>query len=312
MSSEGKERMATPTPILAGVELGGTKCVCVLATSAGDILAEERVPTASPAEALPAIKAILHRWYQSDQSFSALGIASFGPVEVDGTSPRWGHIGQTPKPGWSGVPIAQELSAGLAVPAALDTDVNGAAMAEMRWGAATGLRDFAYVTVGTGVGVGLVVDGSPIGGFGHAELGHMRISRMAGDAWSGSCPYHGDCVEGLAAGPAIAARSGMRASLIGPDNPIWTNVGHAIAQMLHNIVLTATPRRIFLGGGVITAQPQLFPIIRQALLDSINGYLRSPELDSIDDYVTEPGLGVRAGPLGPIALAAAVAGLVEG
>lgn len=304
--------MVMSNAILAGVELGGTKCVCVLATAAGEILAEERVPTGSPGEALPAIKTILRGWFESDRAFSALGIASFGPVEVDRTSPRWGQIGQTPKPGWSGVAIAQELSEGLPVPVALDTDVTGAALAELRWGAAAGLRDFAYVTVGTGVGVGLIVDGSPIGGFGHAELGHIRIARVPGDTWPGSCPYHGDCVEGLAAGPAIAARSGIRASLIAPHDPIWNYVGHAIAQMLHNIVLTATPRRIFLGGGVMTAQPQLFPIIRQALLQSINGYVSSPELDRIDEYVVAPGLGVRAGPLGPIALAAGVAGTESG
>jgi fructokinase len=292
--------------ILAGVELGGTKCVCVLATPAGEILEQERVDTTAPEQTLPQIKSVLRRWFDSRMDISALGIASFGPVDVDPASQGWGHIGQTPKPGWTGVGIAQELSAGLGVPFALDTDVNGAAVAEMRWGAAAGLDDFAYVTIGTGVGVGLIVDGAPICGFGHAELGHMRIPRMAGDTWPGSCPYHGDCVEGLAAGPAIIQRSGMRASLIAKDDPIWHLVGHAIAQMLHNIVLTATPRRIFLGGGVITAQPQLFPIIRRELQASLNGYVSSPELDRIDEYVVPPGLGTLAGPLGPIALAAAV------
>ena len=201
------------------------------------------------------------------------------------------------------------LTDGLGVPVALDTDVTGAALAEMRWGAAAGLSDYAYVTVGTGVGVGLIAGGKPIGGFGHAELGHMRIARMPGDAWPGSCPYHGDCVEGLAAGPAIVARSGKHANLIAVDDPIWLLVGHAIAQMLHNIVLTATPRRIFLGGGVISAQPQLFPIIRRELVASLAGYVSSPVLDRIDEYVVPPGLGTLAGPLGPIALAASLAPL---
>jgi len=173
--------------------------------------------------------------------------------------------------------------------------------------AAAGLSDYAYVTIGTGVGVGLVVDGAPICGFGHAELGHMRIARVPGDTWPGSCPYHGDCVEGLAAGPAISQRAGKRAGLIAVDDPIWQTVGHAIAQMLHNIVLTATPRRIFLGGGVIVAQPQLFPIIRRELQASLNGYVRSAELDRIEDYIVPPGLGTLAGPLGPIALAATAA-----
>lgn len=292
--------------VLAGVELGGTKCVCVLATADGEILAQERVETAAPRVTLPQIKAILRNWFDARRDIAALGIASFGPVEVDQASSNWGHIGQTPKAGWSGIDIAQALREGFDVPFALDTDVNGAALAEMRWGAAAGLDDFAYVTVGTGVGVGLVVGGQPICGFGHAELGHMRIPRVQGDSWPGSCPYHGDCVEGLAAGPAIVKRSGMRAGLIAQNDPIWHLVGHAIAQMLHNLVLTATPRRILLGGGVITAQPQLFPIIRRELETSLNGYVSSPELDKSEDYVAPPGLGALAGPLGPVALAAAI------
>lgn len=292
---------------LAGVELGGTKCVCVLATSAGEILAQERVDTEAPDVTLPKIQQILRQWFGGGEAIRALGIASFGPVDIDRTSAQWGHIGRTPKPGWTGVGIAQALSGGIGVPVALDTDVNGAAMAEMRWGAAAGLSDYAYVTIGTGVGVGLVVDGAPICGFGHAELGHMRIARVPGDTWPGSCPYHGDCVEGLAAGPAISQRAGKRAGLIAVDDPIWQTVGHAIAQMLHNIVLTATPRRIFLGGGVIAAQPQLFPIIRRELQASLNGYVRSAELDRIEDYIVPPGLGTLAGPLGPIALAATAA-----
>lgn len=293
--------------MLAGVELGGTKCVCVLATGAGEILAQERVDTEAPDVTLPRIRAILRTWFGAGHSIGALGLASFGPIDVDHASARWGRIGQTPKPGWTGVDLVAALSDGLDVPVALDTDVNGAALAEMRWGAAAGLADYAYVTIGTGVGVGLIAGGKPIGGFGHAELGHMRIARVAGDSWPGSCPYHGDCVEGLAAGPAIVVRSGKDANLIASDDPIWHLVGHAIAQMLHNIVLTATPRRIFLGGGVISAQPQLFPIIRSTLQASLAGYVSSPELDRIDDYVVPPGLGTLAGPLGPIALAATVA-----
>lgn len=293
---------------LAGVELGGTKCVCVLATGAGEILAQERIDTQAPDVTLPRIGAVLREWLGADHSIKALGLASFGPIDVDQASPGWGRVGQTPKPGWTGVDVVATLSDGLGVPVALDTDVNGAALAEMRWGAAAGLSDYAYVTIGTGVGVGLVVGGKPIRGFGHAELGHMRIARVPGDVWPGSCPYHGDCVEGLAAGPAIVARSGKHASLIAADDPIWHLVGHAIAQMLHNIVLTATPRRIFLGGGVITAQPQLFPIIRRELQASLARYVSSPELDRIDEYIVPPGLGTLAGPLGPIALAATVAG----
>jgi fructokinase len=293
--------------MLAGVELGGTKCVCVLATPTGEILAQERVDTEAPNVTLPRIRAILRAWFGAGHPIKALGLAAFGPIDVDRVSPGWGRIGQTPKSGWTGVDIVAALTDGLNVPVALDTDVNGAALAEMRWGAAAGLSDYAYVTIGTGVGVGLIVAGKPIGGFGHAELGHMRVARAPGDTWPGSCPYHGDCVEGLAAGPAIVARSGKHASMIATDDPMWHLAGHAIAQMLHNIVLTATPRRIFLGGGVISAQPQLFPLIRRELQASLAGYVSSPELDLIDDYVVPPGLGTLAGPLGPIALAASAA-----
>jgi fructokinase len=293
--------------MLAGVELGGTKCVCVLATREGEILAQERVDTEAPDVTLPRIRAVLRQWFGEGHSIGALGLASFGPIVVDRGSTGWGRIGQTPKPGWSGVDIVAALADGLGVPVALDTDVNGAALAEMQWGAAAGLSDFAYATIGTGVGVGLIVGDKPICGFGHAEIGHMRIARVPGDTWPGSCPYHGGCVEGLAAGPAIVARAGKHASLIAADDPIWHFVGHAIAQMLHNIVLTATPRRILLGGGVISAQPQLFPIIRRELQESLAGYVSSLELDRIDDYVAPPGLGTLAGPLGPIALAASVA-----
>lgn len=289
--------------IYAGVELGGTKCVCVLANASGEILAEERIPTEHPDKTLPAIKQVLRDWFAFDQSFAALGIAAFGPLNVDPNSPEWGQIGTTPKPGWTGTNVRRELSEEFPVPCALDTDVNGAALSEMRWGAAQGLDDFAYVTVGTGVGVGLIAGGKPLSGFGHGEIGHMRIARKAGDSWQGSCPIHGDCVEGLAAGPAIAARVGIEGSQIADDHEVWGLVSHAIAQMLHNIVLTSTPRRIFIGGGVANAQEQMFPMIRRRLEASLNGYISSPELDDLETYVVAPGLGDLAGPLGPIALA---------
>jgi fructokinase len=293
--------------LYAGVELGGTKCVCVLATESGTILKEERVPTEHPDITLPALKAILRVWFATEPSIAAMGVAAFGPIDVDTTSPDWGRVGQTSKPHWSGVQVARELSDGFGVPCALDTDVNGAALAEMRWGAAQGLTDFAYVTVGTGVGVGLICDGKSVRGFGHGEAGHMRVPRAKGDDWDGNCPYHGDCVEGLAAGPAIAARTGKMPRLIAPDDASWDLVGHAIAHMLHNLVLTTTPRRIFIGGGVATAQPQLFSIVRRELGRSLAGYMTSRELDDLDTYVVQPGLGALAGPLGPIALATGVA-----
>ncbi|HEV2866135.1 MAG TPA: ROK family protein, partial [Allosphingosinicella sp.] len=232
-------------------------------------------------------------------------IASFGPVDLDPASPLWGHITTTPKPGWRQVDVARRLSAPFAVPAAFDTDVNGAALAEMRWGAGAGLADFAYVTVGTGVGVGLVVNGRPTRGFAHGELGHIRIVRLAGDHWPGACPYHGACVEGLAAGGAVAARTGRGADDLGDEDPVWETVAHALAQLGHVLVCAAAPRRIVIGGGVISGRPHLLPRIEAMLRDSLAGYMALP-----DDgpYVRAPGLGDLAGPLGPIALAAALLG----
>ena len=189
------------------------------------------------------------------------------------------------------------------MPGAFDTDVNGAALAEIAWGAGGNLDDFAYITVGTGVGVGLIVNGRPTRGFQHCELGHVRIVRLAGDMWPGACPYHGDCVEGLASGPAIQARLGAdEASSLPPDHSIWETVVHALAQLCHIIVCTAAPKRIVMAGGVVSGQPHLLPRIEAMLTESLAGYM---ELPTGVPYVTAPGLGDSAGPLGPIALALA-------
>ena len=194
--------------------------------------------------------------------------------------------------------MAGRLRRRYAVPTGFDTDVNGAALAEGRWGAARGLEDFAYITVGTGIGVGLIVKGRPIGGFSHAEAGHLRIGRAPGDDWPGACTFHGDCVEGLASGPAIAARLGLDPASIDADHCAWPLVAHALAQMLHNLVLTAAPRLILIGGGVMEAQPHLFPLIRAALGQSLNSYVAVPD----GDFVRPPELGAMAGPCGAIAL----------
>lgn len=282
---------------IAGVELGGTKCVCVLADRSGTILDQQTVPTTRPGETLAAIEAILAGWW-NDGGFSALGIASFGPVDLDPASARFGYITATTKSFWRDTDVGMRLARGFAVPMAFDTDVNGAAMAEHRWGAATGLADFAYVTVGTGVGVGLIVGGRAVRGIGHCEAGHIRVARLAGDDWPGSCPFHGDCVEGLASGTAIAARLGGEAPA-GRDHPVWDTVVEALAQLAHNLVLTTGPRRILIGGGVVNGQPWLINRIEARLRESLADYVVLPPAP----YVVAPGLGDRAGPLGPIALA---------
>ncbi|WP_313330625.1 ROK family protein [Sphingobium yanoikuyae] len=288
----------------AGVELGGTKCVCTLAFGPNAILDQRTVPTTRPEETLPAILAILREW-DGQSGFAALGIASFGPVQLHPASPDYGHILATPKPGWSGADIVGMLAGRFAVPAAFDTDVNGAALAEMRWGCGQGMRDFAYVTVGTGIGVGLVVHGAPTRGIGHSEIGHIRLPRLAGDDFSSICPYHTDCVEGLASGPALGARLRGRALAdVGPDDPVWIPVVDALAVMAHALVCGTGPMRIAMGGGVLAGQPHLLPRINAALIDSLNGYMNLPQPGP---FVVQPKLGGQAGPLGSIALAAEAA-----
>jgi fructokinase len=285
--------------IYAGIELGGTKCIAILARDTGDVLARESVPTASPAETLGRIEAILRNW-KASEGFDALGIASFGPIDVDRASPNFGHVRTTPKLGWTGADIASRLQRAAGVPIELDTDVNGAALAEMRWGSGRGMDDFAYITVGTGVGVGLIANGKAMRGLGHCELGHIRVARLAGDDWPGACPFHGDCVEGLASGSALAARFGEDLGGLGPDHRAWESVAGALGQLCHAIVLAAAPKIIAIGGGVMARQSHLLPRIERKLRESLNGYV---DLPGDGPYVRAPELGDDAGPLGAIALA---------
>jgi fructokinase len=289
------------SPLVAGVELGGTKCVCVLATGPGDVRDEVRLATTTPDETLAGIRSVLDRW-AAGPGFAALGIASFGPLELDERSPRYGQVVATTKPGWDGAGL-MSLARGRAVPAAIDTDVNGAALAEGRWGAAQGLRSYAYITVGTGVGVGSIVNGQAVRGMGHSEAGHLRVGRLPGDDWPGICSFHGDCVEGLASGPAVRARAGRSGDELATDDPVWDMVVHALGGLLHNLVLTTCPERILIGGGVAGGQAWLFPRIRRALLDSLAVYGATQALaDDIDAFVQPPALGGLAGPMGAIAL----------
>jgi fructokinase len=285
-------------PLVAGVELGGTKCVCILARGPDAVEAEERIPTTRPDETLAAIEAVLDGW----SGFEAVGIASFGPVSVDRRAADWGHITATPKPNWAGADVAGRLGRRFGLPVGFHTDVVGAALAEAKWGAAEGLADIAYVTVGTGVGAGLVAGGRPVDGLTHGEMGHLRPVRLAGDDWIGACVFHGACVEGLAAGPAIKARTGEAAENLPADHPAWDGVAHALAQLAHALVLTGVPRRIVMGGGVMTGTPHLFPRVREALTRSLAGYVPLPEVGMTDTYVVPPALGGRAGPLGAIVL----------
>ena len=290
--------------LLAGVELGGTKCVCVLGTGPTDIRAQERLATHDPAHTLSEIEAVLGRWIDAHGPFEALGLASFGPLDLGRHSPTYGHITATTKPGWSNTRVAGRFAERFGVPVGFDTDVNGAALGEGQWGAAQGLDNFAYVTVGTGVGVGLIVNGKPIFGYSHAEMGHIRIVRLPGDTWPGYCNFHGDCVEGLACGPAIQARVGASADTLPDDHPVWNTVVHALAQLLHTMVVTTAPERIIIGGGVIASREAILRRVRADLVKSLNGYVKADQLrDDAAAYVVPPALGASSGSLGALVLA---------
>ena len=289
---------ALPGLPFAGVELGGTKCVCTLAHSPIEILRQETVPTTMPGETLGAIETLLNEW--SEGGIAALGINSFGPVDLRMESPTFGYITKTTKPAWSNTDVAKRLARAAGTSVAFDTDVNGAALAEMRWGVGRGFDDFAYITVGTGIGVGLIVNGLPTRGFGHSELGHVRPVRLPGDDWPGACSFHGDCVEGLASGTALKARLQSRhVGEIAENDPVWESVVSALAQLCHTLVCAACPERIAIGGGVLERQPHLLPRIQKELVDSLGDYVDLPRAD----YVVAPGLGGQAGPMGSIALA---------
>jgi fructokinase len=290
--------------LLAGVELGGTKCVCILGTGPEDVRAIERLPTGERDETLRAIEAVFERWRAQHGAPAALGIASFGPVELRRDAADYGFITSTPKAGWRDTDVARRLARRLAIPVGFDTDVNGAALAEGRWGAAQGLADHAYVTVGTGIGVGSIVNGRPIFGMNHTELGHIRVARKPGDTFPGVCSFHGDCLEGLASGPAIEARAGRVAEVLPPEHPAWDFVAHDLGQLMHTMVLSTAPARILLGGGVMSGQAHLFARIRQEFSRSLNAYVATPELGDLQQYIVPPGLGAMAGPLGALALAA--------
>ena len=286
--------------LFAGVELGGTKCICTLAAGPEDIRDQRTIATTVPWETLPAILAVLDDWARSP-GFCSIGVASFGPIRVDSAKADYGRVGATNKPDWEGADLLGPLRDAFPVPIGFDTDVNGAALAEIRWGSGRGLDDFAYVTVGTGVGVGLVVHGKPTRGFSHSEIGHILVPRRAGDDMVSVCRFHDDCVEGLASGTALKARlDGRVLADVAPDDPVWDPIVHILASMVHSLACTTGPMRVAMGGGVLAGQPQLLPRINARLEASLAGYMQIP---GDGRYVVAPELGTMAGPLGAIALA---------
>jgi fructokinase len=288
------------TKLFGGIEAGGTTFVCLVGTGPENVEDEIRYATDKPGETIG--RAIdFFRSYQD--RLAAVGIGSFGPVDLDPDSSTYGYITTTPKPDWSNVDFAGRVGRALAVPVGFDTDVNAAAVGEHRWGAAQGLDNFIYLTVGTGIGGGGLINGRPMHGLVHPEMGHIRLPHDRGDdPYPGRCPFHGDCLEGMASGPALEDRWGQPAEALPVDHPAWPLQARYLAFALVNFICTLSPQRIVLGGGVMQ-QESLFPLIRRDVLDLLNGYVRTPAiLEEIDSYIVSPGLGGRAGGLGALAL----------
>ncbi len=293
-------------PLLAGIELGGTKAIAVLARGR-EIAARASFPTmADPAGTLAAVLDAIAGWHAASP-VAAIGVASFGPIALDQRSPHFGQLLATPKPGWSGFDVLGAVRAAFDLPVSIDTDVNAAALAEERWGGSAGCRVHAYVTIGTGLGGGIVIDGQPLHGFLHPEIGHMRVPRVAGDGFAGACPFHGECVEGLVSGPALAARTGVPAAQIADDHPVWGMVAHELGDFFANLLLTFAPERIALGGSVLLHRPYLITAVRKVVAARLAGYL-PPNGCPPEQRIALATLGADAGPLGAIALAARAMG----
>jgi fructokinase len=289
-----------------GIEAGGTKWVCGIGDGAAGVLESETFPTTTPAETISRAA----EFFKRSGLPEGVGVGSFGPIDVRRASPTWGQITTTPKPGWAHTDLVATLRAALNIPVAFDTDVNAAALAESRWGAATGLDTFSYITVGTGIGGGAIVNGRLLHGLLHPELGHMRIPHdRARDPFDGACPYHGDCFEGLASGEAIRQRWGRPGQELSADPAVWELESEYLALGLMNVICTLSPQRIVLGGGV-PKQPTLLPLVRHRLRELLADYFNAAELtrpDVIDHYIVPPGLGDQAGVLGAIELARSAA-----
>lgn len=295
---------ASLKPLFGAIEAGGTKFVCLVGTGPDDIRAESRFATTTPEHTIENALAFLGAEQDRQGRLAAVGIASFGPVDLQRDSSTYGYITSTPKPGWANVPMVGAARNALRVPVGFDTDVNGAALAEGRWGAAQGLHSFLYLTIGTGIGGGGVLDGRLMHGLVHPEMGHIRVphDRQA-DPFTGHCPFHGDCLEGLASGPALQSRWGRPAEELPEDHAAWELEAHYLALALVTFVCTVSPQRIILGGGVMS-NAWLFPLIRREVVGLLNNYVRAPQIvEDIDGYVVAPGLGSRAGALGALALA---------
>jgi len=288
-------------PLFAGIEAGGTKFICAVGSSPQDIRDLTSFPTTQPDETLERVYKFF-RTFGSD--LSAIGIASFGPLDLRASSPTYGYITSTPKPGWANFNFVGAIRQVYNLPVGFDTDVNGAVLGEWRWGAAQGLDTFVYLTIGTGIGGGALVNAQLLHGLLHPEMGHMLLPHdWQSDPFPGVCPYHGDCFEGLANGPAIEKRWGQPPETLPRDHPAWELEAHYLALGLDAIISILSPQRIIMGGGVMM-QPQIFPRLHTKVQEMLNNYVQVADiLERIDEYIVPPVLGSGAGVLGALALA---------
>jgi fructokinase len=294
-------------PIFGGIEGGGTKFVCAVGSGPDNILAEVRFPTTTPQETLTQVIDFFKQQEINFGRLSSIGFACFGPLDPKLDSPTYGQILPTTKPNWTGADVVGMLRSAFVIPICFDTDVNGAALGESKWGNARGLNTFIYLTIGTGIGGGAYVEGKLLHGMIHPEMGHIPIPHdRIRDPFQGACPFHGDCFEGLACGVAIEKRWGQRGDTLPADHPAWDLEAEYIANALASYSYILSPQRIIIGGGV-GQLPHLLPKVRQRTRDLINGYIQSSFiLENIESYIVPPGLGNRAGVLGALALAGQV------
>ncbi|MEM7064413.1 MAG: ROK family protein [Cyanobacteria bacterium P01_B01_bin.77] len=290
--------------LLGGIEAGGTKFVCAVGTGPNDLRAEIRIPTTTPAATISQVINFFRQQIKQEGNLAAIGIGAFGPVDVRANSPKFGWFLDTPKPGWQQLDFAGVIKRELGVPVGFDTDVNAAALGEYRWGNGIGLETFIYLTIGTGIGGGGVVGGQPIHGLLHPEMGHILIPHdFSVDPFVGSCPFHQDCLEGLASGLAMEKRWQQKAASLPTNHPAWALEAHYLATGLSNFILTLSPERIILGGGVM-AQPQLLPLIRSQVRKRLSTYVAVPKImTDINNYIVPPHLGNKAGIMGALVLA---------
>lgn len=297
--------MSQEAPLIAAIEAGGTKIVCGIARDPHQFLDVTRIPTTTPEETLESVSHWISRMKVAHGPLAAIGIGSFGPVDLDPGSEAYGSITTTPKPGWQNTELVSFFKNRFKVPVGFDTDVNAAVLGEYFWGAGQGMDPLVYITVGTGVGGGVLVHGRLLHGLMHPEIGHLVVPpphNSLAVQREGFCPFHKHCVEGYVSGPALAHRWGVKADSLPPEHPAWEEMADTMAWALMNLTLTLCPRRIILGGGVMS-QPHLIPLIRGKLRQHMNGYLAVPELGKgIEEFIVPPGLGARSGLIGSLAL----------